>query len=128
MQGRPIASDRIQCQAFLFEEKNERDSKAKRSKRETHTHSKKETLRKLQVCYNDTLRYLMGIQRSSRISGYFVSLRIPTFDELIRKNIVSLFQRLKESNNMIIRAVFDSEYFKKSLFLKKWSERIFCNI
>ena len=89
---------------------------------------KKETLRKLQVCYNDSLRCLMGIPRSSRISGYFVSLRIPSFEELVRKNIVSLFERLKGSENRMVKAIFQSEGFKKSLVFKKWSERIFCNM
>ena len=89
---------------------------------------KKETLRKLQVCYNDSFRYLMGIPRSSRISGYFVSLRLPSFEELVRKNIVSLFERLKDSNNRMVKAIFYSEGFKKSLIFNKWSERIFCNI
>lgn len=82
---------------------------------------------RLRVCYNNSLRYLMNIERYTSITQHFVNLRIPTFDELVRKNISSLFLRLKFSENCLIKAMFSSSFFNTSTTYKKWSNKIFCS-
>ena len=81
---------------------------------------------KLKLCYKNSLRYFFNIERYASISQSFVNLNIPTFDELVRKNISSLFLRLKSSENSLIRAVFNSSIFYESITYKRWSEKIFC--
>ena len=88
---------------------------------------RKESLRKLRVCYNNSLRYLMGIGRYSSISEQFVNLRIPSFEELVRKITVNLYLRIKGSENSLIKSVFNSAYFRASLTFRRWSDTIFCN-
>ena len=88
---------------------------------------KKESLSKLRVCYNNSLRFLMHFGRYCSITEQFVRLGIPTFQELLRKTIVSLFHRLKQSENVLISSVFNSESCKSSLTYRKWSEIIFCD-
>ena len=87
--------------------------------------SKKESMRRLRVCYNNSLRYLMGYDSFVSISERFVRLGIPTFEELLRKNIVSLFLRIKKSQNNIVKSVFCSTEFRVSSTFKMWSEKIF---
>lgn len=89
--------------------------------------SKKETIRKLRVCYNNSLRYLMGYNSFSSISERFVRLGIPSFEELVRKNIANLFLRIKRSQNRIVTSVFKCMDFRKSSMFKIWSEKIFTN-
>ena len=87
--------------------------------------SKKESLNKLRVCYNNSLRFFMGIDRFCSITENFVILGIPTFSELLRKSIASLYLRLKGTNNKLLVAVFNTMYFKKSTMFLKWSDLIF---
>ena len=67
----------------------------------------------------------MGYDSFVSISERFVSLGIPTFEELVRKTIVSLFLRIKKSQNNIVKSVFCSTYFRMSNTFKTWSEKIF---
>ena len=87
--------------------------------------SRKETLNKLRVCYNNSLRFFMGIGRFCSITEKFVILGIPTFNELLRKNIASLFLRLRQTSNRLLAAAFNTMYFKKSIMFLKWSNFIF---
>ena len=87
--------------------------------------SKKESLNKLRVCYNNSLRFFMGLDRFCSITEKFVTLGIPTFNELLRKNIASLFLRLKGTRNGLLAAAFNNMYFKKSIMFLKWSNFIF---
>ena len=87
---------------------------------------RQESWNKLKVCYNNSLRYLMNFERFSSISQHFVNLKIPSFNELVRKNITSLFLRIKSSENSLMKAIFNSSSFKESMTYRRWSERIFC--
>ena len=87
--------------------------------------SKKESLNKLRVCYNNSLRFLMNIDRFSSISEQFVLLGIPTFNELLRKTVSSLYLRLKKTRNKLLDAIFNSHFFRNSATFLKWSNLIF---
>ena len=86
---------------------------------------KKESFNKLRVCYNNSLRFFMNIDRFSSITEQFVILGVPSFNELLRKTIASLYLRLKRTRNKLLVAVFSSTYFRNSPMFLKWSSHIF---
>ena len=77
-------------------------------------------LKKLKVCYNDSIRKLFRRERRSSISNFCVQHGIPTFAEIRRKAVVSLLQRLKSSNNIIIRNFVDVNSFYNSNIFSVW--------
>ena len=87
--------------------------------------SKKETLNKLRVCYNNSLRFLMNINGFCSITEQFVKLGIPTFQELLRKNTAGLFLRIKKSSNKLLAAIFTCSFFRVSKTYAHWCSYIF---
>ena len=63
---------------------------------------KKETLRKLQVAYNDCLRILLKKPRSSSASKRFCDSGLSTLQALLRNLMFKFMFRLDESQNCII--------------------------
>ena len=68
---------------------------------------KKESLRKLQVAYNDCLRILLKKPRSTRASELFVSLGLTTFMALLRNLTYKFMCRLDRSINGLIGLMSD---------------------
>ena len=77
-------------------------------------------LKKLKVCYNDSIRKLFRRERRSSISNFCVQHAIPTFAEVRRKAVVSLLQRLKSSNNIIIKSFVSVNSFYNSNIFSVW--------
>jgi hypothetical protein len=63
---------------------------------------KKETMRKLQVAYNDCLKILLKKPRSSSASKLFCDLRLSCLQALLRNLMFKFMCRLDESQNCII--------------------------
>lgn len=63
---------------------------------------KKETMRKLQVAYNDCLRILLEKPRSSSASKLFCDSGLSTLQALLRNLMFKFMSRLDESQNCII--------------------------
>ena len=68
---------------------------------------KKESLRKLQVAYNDCLRIFLKKPRSTRASALFCNLGLTTFKALLRKLTYKFIRRLDRSLNCIIEQLTD---------------------
>ena len=68
---------------------------------------KKESLRKLQVAYNDCLRILLNKPRSTRASELFCTLGLTTFMALLRNLTYKFMCRLDRSLNIIIGQMTD---------------------
>ena len=68
---------------------------------------KKESLRKLQVAYNDCLRIFLKKPRSTRASALFCNLGLTTFKALLRKLTYKFIRRLDHSLNCIIEQLTD---------------------
>ena len=66
----------------------------------------------------------MGYDYIVSVSERFVCLGFPTFEELVRKSIVSLVLRIKRSHNKIFNRVFNSMNFRMSNTLEVWSDKI----
>ena len=60
-------------------------------------------LKKLNIAYNNSLRRILNIPFYNSASDMFGSLNIPSFYELLRKNINSFSARLSKSTNSLIK-------------------------
>ena len=68
---------------------------------------KQKSIQKLQVAYNDCMRLLLRVPRSSSASQMFVSVGVPTFSALLRNLIYRFMCRASESENYIIAVITD---------------------
>ena len=76
-------------------------------------------INRLKVCYNNCIRRLFNLPFRASVSRACVENGIPTFQEVRRKNIVSLYQRLRRSSNSIISS-FMCNVFHRSFIYGAW--------
>ena len=69
---------------------------------------------RLRVCYNNSLRMLLGAPRRCSASGLFVSHGLPTFGEIRRKMAYGMLQRLRQTSNSIIYRIVCSGELRQS--------------
>ena len=67
--------------------------------------SRNDTLNKLRVAYNNCLRRLMSIPKFCSASQMFVYLDVRSFGEIRRKMVFIFIDRLKKSDNGLIKSV-----------------------
>ena len=87
--------------------------------------SKKSTLEKLKVGYNNVFRSLLNLDRRISMSQTFVQFNVHSFPVLHRKLIYSLYQRVVTSENSIIREIVNSAHFHESSLYKFWLDKLF---
>ena len=81
----------------------------------------KTCLKKLQICYNNSLRRLLRIPKRSSASEMFVNLNIPAFGELLRKCVFGFCFRLDNCNiNNIIGSIARSSVVYNSKCWQWW--------
>ena len=81
----------------------------------------KTCLKKLQVCYNNSLRRLLKIPKRSSASEMFVNLNIPAFGELLRKCVFGFCFRLDNCKiNNIIGSIARSSVVYNSKCWQWW--------
>ena len=86
---------------------------------------KQRTMNKLKVCYNDCFRRLLCVPRRSSASALFVNNGLPSFQEVRRKNIVGYIQRIKRSENLILKNIAHPAYLFNSIIFRHWGRLIF---
>lgn len=59
----------------------------------------------MRVQYNDAFRILMRLPRFCSASGMFAEARVPDFFAVMRARVASFWERLRRSDNSILRAV-----------------------
>ena len=79
-------------------------------------------MNKLRVCYNNSFRRLFNLSRQTSVSAQFVQHGIPTFMETLRKAVVSLLRRLRESKNRLLSGLVDSNYFHSTIIFSQWKK------
>ena len=83
----------------------------------------KDTLKKLNVAYNNTFRFLFNVKDVISISTTFMYLGIDTFKVIVRKSMSSLMTRNRTSSNNIMQTVCGSTFFlNKSMLYKHWTK------
>ena len=81
--------------------------------------------KKLCVAYNKCIRVLFNLPSICSISEHCVTLNLPTINEVLRKNIFSLYNRLGRNNNFLIKNILDSDCLFTSPILKHWRNLLF---
>ena len=81
---------------------------------------KQESIRRIKVCHNNVLRFLIKARAGDSISHHFVSRNLPNFDVLRRKLVYSMFKRVQDSNNILISTIVESDVFVYSRMCNKW--------
>lgn len=66
---------------------------------------KRSTYNNMRIQYNDAYRILMKKPRYCSASGMFAEARVSDFYAILRKRIATFWNRLRNSNNAIVRAV-----------------------
>ena len=87
--------------------------------------STKAAMKNLKVANNNSLRRLLGLPSHNIASGMFVNLNIPSFGELLRKNVYisySFKNRLVTSENIIIRGIYLSQFLLQSGIWAWWHD------
>ena len=65
----------------------------------------------VRIAYNNTFRWLFGLQRMNHVSPSFLSYGIPTFDVIVRKLTYSFMDRVYNSSNCILNVIVNSSFF-----------------
>ena len=77
---------------------------------------------KLNMAYNNSLRIILHYERRCSASNMFVSNRVPSFQEIIRKTSYSLLSRVSRSTNDQVKRVYEVVCHRKfSIAFKWWS-------
>lgn len=77
----------------------------------------------IKVTYNKALRMMFNLPRKCSVSENFVQRDLPTFDELIRKQSVSLLLRACDSKNLLVSTLSSCQFTSRRL--QFWSEKLF---
>lgn len=89
---------------------------------------KKKSMKRLKVAYNDAMRMLLCVPRWHSASQLFVSVRVPTWEALLRQLMFSFMCRLDKSVNHIIEALvspFKSCYRYTSRLRRHWCNSLY---
>ena len=85
----------------------------------------KTAMNKLRIAYNNSLRRILNIPKRSSASEMFVCLNVPSFGEILRKNIYGFKQRLMKSNNKLIISIVNSNVPLYSSIWSWWSDKLY---
>ena len=75
---------------------------------------------KLRVAYNDAFRQLLHEPRWCSASRLFVFHNVSSFSAIIRKLVYSLLCSLRDSNNLLVCAMFHSDICLQSSLFERW--------
>ena len=78
------------------------------------------SLRKMRVAYHGIFKKFLNYPRSTSNSLLFVFYNVPSFQELIRKNISSFRTRLANCENDIVSQVLSSRCLPSSCLSRRW--------
>ena len=66
------------------------------------------SMRKLKIAYNNSLRKIQNLSKYNSASEMFVSLNIPSFNELLRKFVFRFRSRIQDSGNSLVNNIVKS--------------------
>ena len=80
---------------------------------------------KIRISYKRVFRNLFNIDTFCSTTGKMTMYNISDFDTVVRKNILSLRNRVLSSNNVILSAITSAESFYSSQINVNWSKKLF---
>ena len=87
---------------------------------------KRATISCLKVAYNNSFRKLLGLDRRCSASNMFAESDVNSFDSLRRKHIFGFRNRIYNSNNSVLKTLYNSRLFTSSLN-KEWTSLLYLN-
>jgi hypothetical protein len=82
-------------------------------------------MKSLNICYNNSLRWLLGKRRSCSASEMFVVNSVPTFATMMRKYIFSFRERISKSGNTLIAFILKSDWKHRSPLYQRWNNLLY---
>ena len=79
-------------------------------------------MKKLKIAYNNGLRKLINLPKYNSASEMLVNLKIPHFNELLRKFGFSFKTRIIESNSLLVNGIVTSTIPLFSSIWAWWSD------
>jgi hypothetical protein len=79
----------------------------------------------IKVSHNNVLRYFIKSARADSISQHFVTRNLKNLDVIVRKSMLSLYNRSLGSENSLIQTIVTSVFFTFSKMFKKWKSFIY---
>ena len=86
---------------------------------------KKQSLKSVNVAYNNSFRILHHLPSRCSASFMFVSNHIKSFNELTRSSIFSLLRRLQDSENPLFVNYFYTDIHFRSPMFKYWTTQLY---
>lgn len=82
-------------------------------------------IRKLEVCYNNCFKYLLGGTKFDSTSQTFVNCGVRSFQEEYRKVLFGFYNRILSSSNSLVVAVLNRQCFINSSFIKLYDRYLY---
>ncbi len=81
--------------------------------------------RKLVIGYNNSLRFLLGLPRWNSASNMFVNYNVFSFEEVMRKYVFSMIIRISNSENCILKSLWNYDIHLNSHIFNRWNKLLF---
>ena len=85
---------------------------------------KEQSIKLVQVAYNDSFRILFGYSRRESASAMFCVNNMPDFLAIRRRAITSLISRLSRSSNPILSNIYNSRVLINSTMYQSWRDQL----
>jgi hypothetical protein len=76
--------------------------------------------KKLAVAYHGVFKKMLNLPRWASNSSVFASHNVPSFQEVIRRNVYSFYTRVTVCNNRLVANVINNIYSEDSTLQKRW--------
>ena len=86
---------------------------------------KSNNFKRIKVAHNTMFKILMKADRYASASQLFVEYNVPNTDIICRKLSFSLYKRISQSDNKMVKVIVNSLYFSDSLLFRHWLEQLF---
>ena len=83
-------------------------------------------MQRLRVAYNFGCRDLYNLPWRASVSSHQVQCNIPAFEALLRKYTYLFLERCRQSNNVWLRALMQSDFLYSSLFFEHYNCILLC--
>jgi len=84
-------------------------------------------MQRLRVAYNFGCRALYKLPWRASVDSHHVQCNIPTFEAVLRKNMYLFLERCRNSNNVCLRGLMQSDCLYSSLYFEHYNRILLCD-
>lgn len=81
---------------------------------------------KVKVAYNNIFRVFMNLGRRVSVSKHMIDMKIDPFKVVIRKNTTGFIDRISNSDNFIVKKLYNWSEFGNCQLYRVWSNNVYC--